>query len=287
MRNHAFFKKAVFAVFLFAALVVLLSSRSVIPTVNGNSFGPPPGRTGAPGELTCTTSGCHGGGLNEGLGKLTIVAPEVYEPGKTYQIAVVHTTPDSSRRRWGFEFTALSADNKAAGRIESGNALTSVTDNAGPDGTRQYINHNTFGTFPGQADGAMWSFSWTAPASNAGPITFYAAGNQANNDGTNNGDQIYATQVTVGAASAGTPTISSAEVAGKQLIVHGDNFAIGASLFMDDNREKKVFNDDLSPGTILIGRKSGKKIAPGSTVHLQVVNPDGAASASFEFMRPM
>ena len=39
---------------------------------------------------------------------------------------------------------------------------------------------------------------WTAPASEVqNPVTFYAAGNEANGDGTNQGDYIYTTTVQV------------------------------------------------------------------------------------------
>jgi hypothetical protein len=38
---------------------------------------------------------------------------------------------------------------------------------------------------------------------------------------------------------------------------------------------------------MLIAKKSGKKIAPGETVTLQVRNSDGALSAPFSFSRPI
>ena len=39
------------------------------------------------------------------------------------------------------------------------------------------------------------------------------------------------------------------------------------------------------PSFTLIAKKAGKKIAPGDTVTLTVVNPDGVRSAPFAFKR--
>src|SRR5262249_44599412 len=126
-----------------------------------------------------------------------------------------------------------------------------------------------------------------------GPITLYAAGNQANNDGSNTGDQIYTTTASL---LGGPPKILNAAVKGKALNVSGENFAVGAALFLcdsacnapitDGTRLKKVFNDDSDPSSLISARKAGKTIAPGQTVVIQVKNPDGTASDPFTFTRP-
>src|SRR3990172_2492928 len=38
-----------------------------------------------------------------------------------------------------------------------------------------------------------WNVKWIPPASASGTITFYAAGNEANGNGSNSGDYIYTT----------------------------------------------------------------------------------------------
>jgi hypothetical protein len=128
-----------------------------------------------------------------------------------------------------------------------------------------------------------------APASDVGQITFYAAGNQANNSGTETGDQIYTTSANVRVASAitGAPLITGAAVMKKQLLVTGDNFDFEAQLLMDGAKQKKTFNDEVNPRTLLVARKSGKQIEPGQTVVLQVKNPDGTLSNEFSFTRPL
>src|SRR5687767_13443166 len=96
--------KAVIVLAFFGfGLVVFGTSDRLVTKVQSLPGGAPPGVTGAPGESTC--SKCHDGG--EGPGTFTITAPPLYQPGQTYQIQVRHVNPDPSRRRWGFELTAL------------------------------------------------------------------------------------------------------------------------------------------------------------------------------------
>ena len=273
------------ALFL-AALALELFSNNTIKSVGAFAEGPNPGHSGAPGDLTCAVAGCHGGEPNTGPGQFQITAPSSYEPGKTYPITVTHSTTDTSRRRWGFQLTALDGSSNRAGDFES----TSITQVllGGPGGNRQYIEHNFLGTFQGQPSGATWTFNWTAPSSDVGRVTFYAAGNQANNNGNETGDQIYTTSASVQVASVitGAPVITGAEVNKKQLLVSGSNFAFEAQLLMDGDKQKKTFNDDVNPSMLLVARKSGKFIAPGQTVVLQVKNPDGTLSNEFSFTRP-
>jgi hypothetical protein len=270
--------------FIFGACAILFTDNRVIETSRAFSGGPPAGHTGAPGELTCSTSGCHTGSVNGGPGRLTIIGPTTYEPGETYEITVRHTTTDSSRRRWGFQLTALTAGNRKAGDIERRNNLTSVLDDDGPGFNRQYIEHSITGTFQGQTSQASWTFDWVAPSSDVGPVIFYAAGNQSNNDGTNNGDQIYSAMDIV---LSGPPEITGARIEGKKLIVEGKNFDLGATLLLNDQKQKKTSNVASDPTGEILAKKSGKKIARGQTVMLQVKNPDDTASQMFSFTRPL
>src|SRR5262245_26757361 len=280
-------KATCLALFLAALVFELLSANHTVSSVRAFAEGPNPGHSGAPGELTCAVSGCHGGEPNTGPGQLAITAPSSYEPGMTYQISVTHSTSDTTRRRWGFQLTALDGSNIRAGNFQS-TSITQVLE-GGPGGNRQYIEHNFLGTFQGQPSGATWTFNWVAPSTDVGRVTFYAAGNQANNNGNETGDQIYATSTSIPVASVitGAPLITGAAVMKKQLLVTGENFAFEAQLLMDGAKQKKTFNDDVNPSTLLVARKSGKFIEPGQTVILQVRNPDGTLSNEFSFTRPL
>ena len=58
-------------------------------------------------------------------------------------------------------------------------------------GQRKYATHksssNTSAT-------QTWNWTWEAPATEQGAITFYVATNKANNNGNDNGDIIYLSQ---------------------------------------------------------------------------------------------
>lgn len=285
-------KIKIISLILFVAgfAAILLGSNQAVTVVHGYSGGPPAGRTGAPGENNCTE--CHIGTPIQNTSAFSIMAPSSYEPGETYQITVKHTSNDSSHSQWGFQLTALAGGSKA-GTLRPLNNLTQLDSSNG----RQYIEHTFNGTFPGQNGGAVWTFNWVAPSSDVGPVVFYAAGNQANQSGTPEGDQIYLTNVTVnpaGAQPTGPPKIFSASVSGKKLFVMGESFGEGAAIYMcdscetpasDGNKLKKVSNDSEHPDTILVSKKAGKDIERGQTVMLQVKNPDGTLSDPFSFTR--
>lgn len=189
-----------FAVF---GVVGLTTDNPFVQSVASFSSGPPPGVSGAPGETTCAM--CHFS--NPGPGVMTILdAPPSYVPGQTYQISVRHTTTDTTRKRWGFQLTALSVATEPAGTFSNLSPLTQIV--TGTD-QRVYIQHTSQGTFQNQQGGSQWTFNWTAPPIDIGAIIFYAAGNQANNDGTFDGDQIYATTVSSDPPIKVTPTNSA------------------------------------------------------------------------------
>jgi hypothetical protein len=71
------------------------------------------------------------------------------------------------------------------------------------------------------------------------------------------------------------------------LIVTGANFSAGAALLMNGEKQKKTFNDESSPATMLIARKSGKWISPGQTIQLEVRNSDDTLSEDFFYTRPL
>ena len=187
---------------LAALLGFFLSDNKTSQRVQAFSSGPPAGYTGAPGEEPEACAECHVP-ADAGTGNISINAPPNYVPGQTYSITVTHNNPtDDTRQRWGFELTALDTGDEKAGNLQSSDAFTQVLNNQGPGSARQYIEHTSLGTFVGQHHTASWTFNWTAPLTDVGPIFFYTAGNQANNDGNTSGDYIYKTFVITSPISA-------------------------------------------------------------------------------------
>ena len=174
------------------------------------SFGPPEEKTGAPNEGTCADANCHtGNDLNAAGGSLMVTIPETYQPNKVYEI-IVNLARDG-QSRWGFEMTALDGNGASAGSFEAADAANTQLKDAN---SKQYIMHTAAGSAQGTNDENQWTLKWTAPDTDIGPITFYAAGNAANGDFTFIGDYIYTTQ------EESTPAVPI--VAGVSLEVVGD-----------------------------------------------------------------
>lgn len=189
-----------------------------------HSYGPPPGVTAAPGDDPRACTACHSGtALNGGGGKVEILLPgaATYTPGITQHIMVRVT--DDPQRRWGFQFSPrLASDpaNQPAGTLASTTTFTQVycsnytpspsgTPTACPAGAIQFISHVSAGTRPGTTGPTIFEFDWTPPATDQGPVTFYVAGNAANNNGSLTGDHIYTSNVTLSVAAPQKPVIKN------------------------------------------------------------------------------
>ncbi len=164
--------KPVYMIFSLCTLCVLMFSFY--------ASGPPVGVTGAPGELTCsTTPGCHFGGTFTGTIDITglpatVVANTVY--------TITFTVNSATAVKGGFELTCLDKLNAACGTLTAGTGQS--VDATTP---RQYVAHTSPKAY---ASGSIaWTFTWKAPATLAsGPITFYGASNLTNGNGGMSGD---------------------------------------------------------------------------------------------------
>jgi uncharacterized protein (TIGR03437 family) len=204
-------KLSIFLLFCALFMAFGLNGRRVKAYVSG----PDPARTGAPGELTCSMAACHlGSAVNGGGGVLTISGvPANYSPNQEVDITV--TLSQSGRVRFGFEATIIDDQGRVAGTITITNAArTQLFPGVVGNNLRQYVSHNLNGT-SGQGQNS-WTFRWKAPAQSVGRITFYAAGNAANNNGAaDSGDLIYTTNVSTQpmAAIPAVATVSAASFA--------------------------------------------------------------------------
>jgi len=151
--------------------------------------GAPPGVTGGFGEPTCTQ--CHfDGELNAAGGSLAIDGlPERYAPGETYRLIVRLRRAQLAAA--GFQLSARTADGGQAGVLAGTGRATQVQ--AGPGGV-QYAGHTEAGSGPTAPGAAEWTVQWTAPAANAGAVTFHASANAADGDRSPLGDHVYAAE---------------------------------------------------------------------------------------------
>ncbi|GIV28341.1 MAG: hypothetical protein KatS3mg027_2155 [Bacteroidia bacterium] len=167
--------------FVFNSLILgtfILSSAFIIKWSSGI-----PGRTGSPGETTCTA--CHGGGTgttNVSISATPNFSANEYIPGNTYTINV--TVTNNSYTKFGFGCEILDpTSNSNAGTMNT--PLTGVQFLTASNG-----RNNAVHTTPKTGSGTTtFSFIWTAPTT-TNNIVIYAAGNAVNGNGTTTGDAV-------------------------------------------------------------------------------------------------
>src|SRR5271165_6350436 len=182
-----------------------------------HSYGPAPRVTGAPGDNPGACTQCHRGtALNGGAGSVNIAfqSGPVYIPGVRQRVTV--TVADPAQQRWGFELSArLNSDlpNGQAGQLRPVDNFTQVIcEDAGPEPCLSgvsFIEHTSAGTRNGTKNGASFQFDWIPPSADAGPVTFYVAGNAANGDANLTGDHIYTSSVQLNPVTPVAPAIST------------------------------------------------------------------------------
>lgn len=201
-RKLSFTKTALVFMAVFAFAGVLLLSRSA-QRVEASASGPSPSHTGAVSESNCTE--CHTQfPVNTGGGSVAIIGvPANYLPNKPYQITVRTTLAGATI--YGFQATTIDSIGRRAGTYSFPAVVPprlQLDEGFAGGYFRQYIEHTVDGIIPQQFDYNTWTFTWTAPASRVGKVTFYAAGNAANSDGSTGGDYIYTTSSSTLSGSA-------------------------------------------------------------------------------------
>ena len=193
-----YFNKSVFYFIVNVAILLIVLTKTLFAW----SSGPPAYRTGAPGdEGTCNADGCHNSySLDSGNAEFSITGPTSFTPGERIKLEV--SFDSSSGESHGFEMTAIDAN---ANRIGKFKAIKKTTQVIPPNDYRglgkankgTYIEHTAKGKKK-----KSWKVKWIPPGSASGTVTFYAAGNEANDDGTNAGDYIYTTTLEIAAESS-------------------------------------------------------------------------------------
>ncbi|MFM7769284.1 MAG: choice-of-anchor V domain-containing protein, partial [Bacteroidota bacterium] len=162
------------------------------------------GATGSPGENNCTQ--CHNSfTVNSGTGSVTITSNMSnweYIPGQSYQISV--TVAQSSTGLFGLGFEALQSSGANAGTLTPGTG-TQLKNALVSGNQRANIVHTLNGG--ASANTHTFNFTWTAPNSNVGVVTFYAAGNACNGNGSDTGDRVYTASQVVNPASVNVEEI--------------------------------------------------------------------------------
>jgi hypothetical protein len=219
-----------------------------------NSAGPPPAHTGAPLENSCIE--CHNSfPINSGGGAVFFSGLTAnYTPGKSVPVTV--TVNQNNAVVFGFETTVLDNAGATAGTyaVPGGNnpqmqIVNGVVGTPPNQVTRRYVEHTIDGITPVNFNTKSWTFTWTSPATRKGKLTFYAAGNGANSDGTTSGDYIY----------TNSQTVCSGTV---QANFDGDNRA-DISVFRPSNGAWYRLNSSNNQFVSVLFGQAGDKPVPG------------------------
>lgn len=213
--------KRYLSIFAFISFFGLLATEYALT----NSGGPPPNNTGAPGQSNCTS--CHGGTVNSGSATRSLVFngnPNLtsYTPGQTY--TTVLTINQTGIGTFGFQMISRNANNTNVGTFIATNVNETQVSNG-------YFQHNSGGITAATTGSKSWSFSWTAPATGTGTVSFYVATNAADGTGGTSGDAIYTNVFTLTEAAA-APSVNAATVTQSAVCRGGSitvNFTTSAS----------------------------------------------------------
>lgn len=167
------------------------------------SSGPPSHLNGSTASAGATCAACHTDSAG-GSGSVQIFgAPSAYEAGAIYNLTV--RVSDPVQVGAGYQFSVEDDTGAFIGSLATTDANSQL--NAG------FINHTSAGVTASLAnwgslgDAAEYQFTWQAPASDAGEVTFWVIGNAINNAGGNSGDLLYLNNLSAGIAP-GIPTVS-------------------------------------------------------------------------------
>ena len=172
--------------------MLLLIPVSVI--LSSYSDGPPAGRTGAPGELTCFNGYCHNSfQLNSGPGSVSLSGAhsERFIPGQPYQLRL--TVDDDTMQAFGFSVSARIQDSDVPAGSWQTDEFTQLKSEEGFG----YIMHDTAQAAAGEG---TWLLTWLPPDSLSGTVEFFVAAVAANNDGKRSGDYVYTLRKTIDAS---------------------------------------------------------------------------------------
>ena len=179
-----------------------------------------------------------------------------YTPGVLYFMRMTATSPAAVH---GFELTAVDSTNDAAtgDGLEVTNfailnpvttALTSVTYN--------FVSHHNANS------NRIWTFTWTAPTTYEGPVTFYYAGNAGVDTDTNIGDSIFVATKTIGWSGISGIAQIGDKLSGLSVFPTVFDNHVQVSFTMKENARvqatvidmsgqvvKTIFNEGMSPGS--------------------------------------
>jgi len=180
-------------------VIILLIPTTLLISISF-SDGSLSGLTGSPGDGGTSCIGCHTAtappvNFNATVDITTNISRNGYALGESYTITVMQNATGVTEH--GFQITAEDNTGTFVGSFTITDAInTQLLTGAGSE----HVSHTGFsdgnGGLIGGINQSSWTFTWTAPSSDMGAITFYVASVAANGNGNVNGDQVvFATKI--------------------------------------------------------------------------------------------
>ena len=182
-----------------SSFITLIAILFVSAAIEKSSSGAPASHTGAPGEQTCATSGCHDDNvINVGTANLKIEVGNretSIVPGKTYPIKI--NISDKNVSRFGFQLVVLESKTQTnCGTLQLSDSLrTKLVKNAYKLKDRKYATYSFNGTDATSEGAAEWFVNWTAPLDLKQNVDFYVSAVSANDNMNDKGDKVYTTML--------------------------------------------------------------------------------------------
>jgi len=192
-------KKLYFLTLIIAAYALMAASNGVAEVQNKDRSGSPDG------DNVC--SQCHSSGsFSPSIGMVATdpnsLPVTTYNPGETYLLSFAVTAADGSPAEYGFQATALDANNNNSGEfLNPGASVQLGTVNNDNVTDRKVAEHST----PSAV--GVFQVEWTAPSvdENVGDVTFYYSGVAANASNNTSGDGY------AGGSMVLTPNVNSVD----------------------------------------------------------------------------
>jgi hypothetical protein len=188
-----------------------------------NNGGSPNRKTGSPLDgANCTQ--CHTGAVIQANWISTSIPEDGWEPGKTYTVTL--NASHSTAPKIGFELTSETPTEKTGKFTITDNTRTKLAFQSFS------VTHQATGTTSSNGENS-WEMQWTAPAIDKGGITFYAAFNAANGNGSTSGDTVYVSSLLV-PQNKGATSVTANETASMKVFPNpasGHVFIEAAEMF--------------------------------------------------------
>ena len=252
-----------------SVLARFLVAFSVVPVmIVAFTSAPPPMSTGAPGEDTCWTAGCHmtdSGTLFDDSDAVSINFPAgaTYKPGVPQMLSL--EIDDPMGVVFGFQLSARDDANSQAGNLASLDNSTSVNTAGGV----QYLGHNITPKTEG-----MFDFEWTPPSTDVGMVTMYVAADADNGIRSRTGSRIHLKAINVQpAAPPGVPMIGEGGA--------GQSTTFSPDQGFSPNTFGTLFGIDLTEVTLSWGTAFVDGVAPTTLGGVRVFYNGEPAFISF------